>query len=157
GETVFSRSIKYHRPRGPFCMAASCSQCLMRIDGLPNQFACQTPVHRGMRLERQNAFPSARVDVFASIDWPFPRGLDHRSMFAGVPVGEKVMAAVARHLAGLGLLPDAVPPAPRPPERLEAEVTIVGGGAAGLAAARALAAAGIGALVLEGEDRLGGR
>ena len=22
GETVFSRSIKYHRPRGPFCMAA---------------------------------------------------------------------------------------------------------------------------------------
>src|SRR5215472_15669898 len=157
GESVFSRSIKYHRPRGPFCMAASCSQCLMRIDGVPNRFSCQTPVHRGMRLERQNAFPSARVDVFASIDWLFPRGLDHHSMFAGVPVAEKVMATVARQLAGLGLLPDAVPPAPRPAEHLEAEVTIVGGGAAGLAAARALAASGVAPLILEGEDRLGGR
>ncbi|MGZ6131649.1 MAG: (2Fe-2S)-binding protein, partial [Myxococcaceae bacterium] len=38
GQTVFSRSIKYHRPRGPFCMAASCSNCLVRIDGVPNRF-----------------------------------------------------------------------------------------------------------------------
>jgi sarcosine oxidase, subunit alpha len=157
GESVFSRSIKYHRPRGPFCMAASCSQCLMRIDGLPNRFSCQTPVHEGMRLERQNAFPTAGVDVFASIDWMFPRGLDHHSMFAGVPVADKVMAVVARQLAGLGLLPDAVEPAPRPPERLDAEVTVVGGGTAGLAAARALSAAGIPVLILEAEDRLGGR
>ena len=157
GESVFSRSIKYHRPRGPFCMAASCSQCLMRIDGLPNQFSCQTPVQDGMRLERQNAFPTARVDVFASIDWLFPRGLDHHSMFAGVPVADKVMAVVARQLAGLGLLPDKVEPAPRPPERLDAQVTVVGGGAAGLAATRALSAAGIPVLLLEGEDRLGGR
>ena len=157
GEGVFSRSIKYHRPRGPFCMAASCSHCLMRIDGQPNRFTCQTPVRAGMRLQRQNAFPSAGVDVFSSIDWLFPRGLDHHSMLAGVPVAEKVMAAVARQLSGLGLLPDAADAPPRPPERLEAEVTVVGGGAAGLAAARALAAAGVPALLLEQEDRLGGR
>jgi sarcosine oxidase subunit alpha len=93
-------------------MAASCSQCLMRVDGLPNRFTCQTPVRAGMRLQRQNAFPSARVDVFASIDWLFPRGLDHHSMFAGVPVADKVMAKVARHLAGLGLLPDTPLPFP---------------------------------------------
>ena len=35
GETVFSRSIKYHRPRGPFCMAGSCSNCLMRSTACP--------------------------------------------------------------------------------------------------------------------------
>jgi sarcosine oxidase subunit alpha len=96
------------------------------------------------------------VDV-ASIDWLFPRGLDHHSMFAGVPVADKVMAKVARHLAGLGLLPDAPRPLPHPPERVQAEVAVVGGGAAGLAAARALAVADIRPLILEQEDRLGGR
>ncbi|HZX43739.1 MAG TPA: (2Fe-2S)-binding protein, partial [Myxococcaceae bacterium] len=128
GETVFSRSIKYHRPRGPFCMAGSCSSCLVRIDGVPNRFACQTPVQPGMRIERQNAYPSVKVDVFSSIDWLFPKGMDHHSMFAGVPVAEKVMATVARHLAGLGLLPDRAPPPPPPAERLSVEVVVVGAG-----------------------------
>jgi sarcosine oxidase, subunit alpha len=157
GESVFSRSIKYHRPRGPFCMAGSCSNCLMRIDGVPNRFSCRTPVQPGMRIERQNAYPSVKVDVFSSIDWLFPKGMDHHSMFAGVPVAEKVMATVARHLAGLGLLPDAPPPAPRPAERLSVDVVVVGAGAAGLAAAEVLAGAGLSPLVLEQEDRVGGR
>jgi sarcosine oxidase, subunit alpha len=157
GEVVLSRSVKYHRPRGPYCMAASCSHCLMRIDGTPNRFACQTPVRAGMRLERQNAYPSARVDVFASIDWLFPRGLDHHAMFAGVPVADKVMATVARHLAGLGLLPEAAPAQRRPPERLEVEVAIVGAGAAGLSAAEVLGADGQRLLLLDREDSVGGR
>ena len=157
GETVFSRSIKYHRPRGPFCMAGSCSNCLMRIDGVPNRFSCQTPVRAGMRIERQNAYPSVKVDVFSSIDWLFPKGMDHHSMFAGVPVAEKVMATVARHLAGLGLLPESPPPLPRPAERLSVDVVVVGAGAAGLAAAEVLAASGAPPLVLEQEDRVGGR
>ena len=157
GETVFSRSIKYHRPRGPFCMAGSCSNCLVRIDGVPNRFACQTPVQPGMRIERQNAYPSVKVDVFSSIDWLFPKGMDHHSMFAGVPVAEKVMATVARHLAGLGKLPDAAPPPPPPAERLSVDVAVVGAGAAGLAAAEVLAASGLSPLLLEQEDRVGGR
>src|SRR5215468_1973684 len=157
GETVFSRSIKYHRPRGPFCMAASCSNCLMRIDGVPNRFSCQTPVRPGMHIERQNAYPSVKVDVFSSIDWLFPKGMDHHSMFAGVPVAEKVMATVARHLAGLGLLPDSPPPPVRPAERLSVDTVVVGAGAAGLAAAGVLAAAGRPPLLLEQEDRVGGR
>jgi len=157
GETVFSRSIKYHRPRGPFCMAGSCSNCLMRIDGVPNRFACLTPVRPGMHIERQNAYPSVKVDVFSSIDWLFPKGMDHHSMFAGVPVAEKVMATVARHLAGLGLLPDSAPPPPRPPERLSVEVAVVGAGPAGVAAANVVIAGGIAPLVLEQQDRVGGR
>lgn len=157
GETVFSRSIKYHRPRGPFCMAGSCSNCLMRIDGVPNRFSCQTPVRPGMRIERQNAYPSVKVDVFSSIDWLFPKGMDHHSMFAGIPVAEKVMATVARHLAGLGLLPESAPPPPRPAERLSADVVVVGAGAAGLAAVEILASSGVAPLLLEQEDRVGGR
>jgi sarcosine oxidase subunit alpha len=67
------------------------------------------------------------------------------------------MATVARHLAGLGLLPDSPPALPRPAERLSVDVAVVGAGAAGLAAAEVLAASGTALLVLEQEDRIGGR
>jgi sarcosine oxidase, subunit alpha len=157
GHAVLSRSIKYHRPRGPFCFAASCSQCLMRVDGTPNLYACRVAARPGLRLQRQNSYPSAQVDVFAAIDWLFPSGLDHHAMFAGVPVADKVMAKVARHLAGLGVLPDEAPGPRAPPEVLEADVAIAGGGAAGLAAAQALAEAGASFVLLEREDALGGR
>ena len=157
GHAVLSRSIKYHRPRGPFCLAAACSHCLMRVDGTPNLYACQVPARAGLQLQRQNSYPSAKVDVFHAIDWLFPGGLDHHAMFAGVPVAERVMVKVARHLAGLGLLPDAVPPQRQAPEVLQTPVAIAGGGAAGLAAAEVLSAAGVPFVLLEREEALGGR
>jgi sarcosine oxidase subunit alpha len=157
GETVFARSIKYHRPRGPYCFAAACSHCLMRVDGVPNIYTCRTPARTGMRLERQNAYPSVKVDVFQSIDWLFPRGLDHHAMFAGVPVAEQVMAKVARHLAGLGLLPDKPAPERMPCEVLRTEVAIAGAGASGLFAAHRLAELGVPFLLLERDGMTGGR
>jgi sarcosine oxidase, subunit alpha len=154
GETVFSRSPKYHRPRGPFCMEGACAQCLMRVDGVPNIATCRVPVRPGMRLERQNAYPTAKFDIFAATDWFFPRGLNHHELFAGVPVAEKVMARVARQLAGLGKLPDAPAATPAAPVELRTGVAIVGAGPAGLAAAAEL---GGDFLLFEREEELGGR
>ena len=157
GETVFSRSIKYHRPRGPWCLTGACAQCLMRVDGVPNIPVCQTTAHPGMRLERQNAFPSAAVDVFNATDWLFPRGLNHHEMFAGVPVAEQVMAKVARQLAGLGTLPDAPAPLREGAEIVRCEKVIIGAGAAGLAAAQHLEVAQAPYLLIEREGFVGGR
>ena len=157
GHRVFSRSVKYHRPRGPFCFAAACSHCLMRIDGVPNLYTCRVPARDGMRLERQNAYPSAEHDIFRSIDWMFPRGLDHHQMFAGVPVAESVMTKVARHLAGLGLLPEKPAPSALAAEVISVEVAVVGGGAAGLAAVQVLASGRVPFVLCEKEDFLGGR
>lgn len=157
GETVTARSVKYHRPRGPYCFAGACSQCLMRVDGVPNVYTCRTPARAGMRLERQNAFPSAKVDVFETIDWFFPKGLDHHEMFAGVPVAEQVMAKVARQLAGLGLLPEHAPPQALPAREVRTRVAVVGGGAAGLAAAKVLADKGLPFLLVERDAHVGGR
>ncbi len=157
GETVFSRSVKYHRPRGPWCMSAACSQCLMRVNGVPNVFTCRTKITAGMRVERQNAYPSVKHDVFGAIDWLFPKGLDHHEMFAGVPVAEKVMARVARHLAGLGELPDALPPERAPRETVKVPVVVMGAGPAGLAAARELVNAGVKFLLIDREETPGGR
>lgn len=157
GERVFARSVKYHRPRAPFCFEGGCSHCLMRVDGTPNQYTCRTPARPGMKLERQNAYPSAKVDVFAAIDFLFPRGLDHHEMFAGVPVAEQVMAKVARHLAGLGNLPDRPAPARLPSMTVQTRVAIAGGGAAGSAAAEVLAQKGIPFQLFEHDAFLGGR
>src|SRR5256885_9156381 len=156
GETVFARSIKYHRPRGPYCFAAACSHCLMRVDGVPNIYTCRTPARAGMRLDRQNAYPSVKVDVFRSIDWLFPRGLDHHAMFAGVPVAEQVMAKVARHLPGLGTLPNEAAPPRLPCVTLTTQVAIAGGGASGSTIGSMLAGRGVPFQLIEREDFLGG-
>ncbi|ARP87514.1 (2Fe-2S)-binding protein [Bordetella genomosp. 9] len=41
-------------PRGPFCMMGVCYDCLVTIDGRPNQQACMTAVRAGMTVERQS-------------------------------------------------------------------------------------------------------
>jgi len=36
--------------RGPYCMMGTCFECLVEIDGVPNQQACQTQVRDGMNI-----------------------------------------------------------------------------------------------------------
>lgn len=40
-------------PRAPYCMMGVCFECLVEIDGVPNQQACMVPVADGMRIGRQ--------------------------------------------------------------------------------------------------------
>jgi sarcosine oxidase subunit alpha len=157
GRTTLSRSIKYHRPRGPFCFSGGCSHCLVRIDGVPNQYACQVPARAGMRVERQNAFPDASIDVLQATDFVFSKWFNHHEFMAGVPFVEKVMLQVARKLAGLGLLPETPAPVREPALLEHVAVAVVGGGAAGLSAARALAERGVPFTLFEQETAFGGR
>jgi predicted molibdopterin-dependent oxidoreductase YjgC len=39
--------------RGPYCMMGACFDCLVTIDGRPNQQGCLVPVAPGMRIETQ--------------------------------------------------------------------------------------------------------
>ncbi len=156
GELLFARSPKYHRPRGPWCLTGGCSQCLMRVDGVPNVATCQVPVTPGMRLERQNALPDARIDVLRASDFFFRSWFNHHEFLAGVPIAETVLAKVARQLSGLGVLPDR--PKTRQPATFEQlGVVIIGAGAAGLALARRLHEAGRPFTLLEKEAVVGGR
>ena len=41
--------------RGPYCMMGVCFECLVEIDGRPNQQACQITVRDGMTIQHQNA------------------------------------------------------------------------------------------------------
>ena len=44
-----------HAPRAPYCMMGVCMECLIEIDGVPNQCACQVTVRQGMQIKRHVA------------------------------------------------------------------------------------------------------
>jgi sarcosine oxidase subunit alpha len=157
GRPLLSRSAKYHRPRGPFCLTGSCGSCLVRVDGEPNRRACRTPCRDGLRVETQNAWPDATHDLLGAIDLATPGGLDVHHLLTRPKALNDLLVSAARRLAGLGRFPDA-PGEPHPPvaeERVEA--LVLGAGPAGLGAAEALARGGRRVLLGERDARAGGR
>jgi len=48
------RNAEKNDPRGPYCMMGVCFECLVEINGRPNQQACQITVQDGMMIQRQN-------------------------------------------------------------------------------------------------------
>ena len=53
GNMVFRSSVVSGQPRGPYCMMGVCFECLLEIDGIPNQRACMIPVREAMEIKRQ--------------------------------------------------------------------------------------------------------
>jgi sarcosine oxidase subunit alpha len=156
GARVLSRSLKYHRPRTFFCLEGHCSGCLVRLGGVPNLRACLAPCTPGAEIEGQNAFPSAEVDLLGAVDFLFSRGLDHHTLMTGSSVLNKLANKVVRQLSGLGKLPaKAATQLPEVGER-SVDVCVIGGGAAGLAAALACASAGRSTLLVDDQLRPGG-
>src|SRR3982074_481938 len=68
GQRIFSRSFKYHRPRGLLCVSGRCPNCLMEIDGVTNIRACSTLASEGLKVRHQNAWPSLNHDFYSLID-----------------------------------------------------------------------------------------
>ncbi len=156
GRPLLSRSAKYHRPRGPFCLAGSCGGCLVRACGLPDQRACAMPCRDGLAVASQNSFPGAAHDLLGAVDLVFARGLDHHHLMTRFGAANRAAIAFSRRLAGLGRLPDVIPPPP-PAREEEFDALVVGAGPAGLGAAEALAAARRRVLLAEAQPVLGGR
>jgi sarcosine oxidase subunit alpha len=159
GVRIFTRSFKYHRPRGLFCVSGDCPNCLMNVDGRPNVRTCMEPAREGQAVTHQNAWPSLDWDVlrvFDKLDAFLPVGFYykrfHRPRWLW-PIFEHVV----RHIAGLGAIdPLAVPNAIGSVEHVHADVCVIGAGPAGLAAAEAAKAGGADVILLEREQALGG-
>jgi sarcosine oxidase subunit alpha len=155
GRRIFSRSFKYHRPRGEMDWAGQGSGSLMQVDGAPGIRAASEVVREGMRVEHQNAWPSLDFDVMLMSDvagGPFtPPGFYYKTFKwprKAWPLYEKAL----RSVAGLGTLPHRQDDREWRTEyrRRHCDVLVIGGGIAGLSAA--LAAAGQGADVVLVDD-----
>lgn len=157
GRPLMARSAKYHRPRGPFCLAGSCHSCLVRVDGQPNVRACRTPCSDGLQVETQHALPTAAHDLLGVIDLATPGGLDHHHLGTSSVALNRAVVAFSRKLAGIGKLPDGPLPSPATPREESFDALVIGAGPAGLSAAEALAEAGRRVLLADSEPRAGGR
>ncbi len=144
GVRVFSRSFKYHRPRGLYCLSGDCPNCLVTVDGEVNVRACECAAKDGQTVSRQNAWPSVDRDALNVIDnfhALMPVGFYYK---AGIkpkfawPMAEGVI----RRVAGLGF--SDINDVPKDIDRINRhpDVLVIGAGVAGLAAAIAAAAAG---------------
>ena len=162
GRRVFSRSFKYHRPRGELCACGQCTNSLFHVDGAPGMRGCGELARDGMRVTHQNAWPSLRFDVMRVTDrlgGPFtPVGFYYKTFTRPRrlwPLYERVL----RSAAGLGRLPSSQD------ERLwetdyrrrRCDVLVIGGGIAGLAAAAHAAELGADVVLCDEDVMPGGQ
>ena len=58
GTATLRRTPASGAPRGLYCGMGVCFDCLVTIDGMPNQQACLTPVRDGMTVETGGSRPA---------------------------------------------------------------------------------------------------
>ena len=158
GEHVFSRSMKYHRPRGILTADYWDPNLLVQVGDDPNVRAGHRLLEAGMDVQAQNVWPSLRHDIKAA------NGLVSRFLTAGFyyktfmrpqklwPAYERVLATFA---PGGKVDPDT-PHRYHDKRYTHPDVVVAGAGPAGIEAAVAAAAAGARVLLVEHEHAVGG-
>ncbi|MCA0034791.1 sarcosine oxidase subunit alpha family protein [Mesorhizobium sp. B263B2A] len=161
---LVGRSFKYHRPRGILSAGPEEPNALVTLGTggrrEPNLPATMLELGDGMAAESQNRWPSLAFDV-QSINGLFApflsAGFYYKTFMGPTRRAWMVYEHFIRRAAGLGRAgtePD--------PDRYEvrhafADVAVIGGGPAGLSAARAAAAAGARVALIEQDFLLGGQ
>ncbi len=159
--SVFTRSFKYHRPRGMFCAIGKCSSCMMRVNGMPNIKTCITPAEDGMLVEPQNCYPSANEDIFNIMN-RFSFALKPKvyyKMFLRPRMLSTFFLKIIRYLSGMGSFPTSTRQS-KPSgvnESRETEIAVVGSGPAGLYAAFHAANQGSKVTLIDENNRVGGQ
>ena len=159
GTRVFSRSFKYHRPRGLLCCSGDCPNCLVTVGDEPNIRACTRPIEPGLAVRSQNSWPSLGFDFLSLLDrfhWMMPVGFYYKALHR--PKALWLLARqLIRQVGGLGSIEiNATHEAEFSSRNLHADVAVVGGGPAGIAAALAAAEAGASVTLVDDQPALGG-
>lgn len=161
---LVGRSFKYHRPRGILTAGSEEPNALVELRSgtrrEPNTRATVAELFDGLEARSQNRWPSLKFDVGAvsSLLSPFfAAGFYYKTFMWPASFWEKVYEPAIRRAAGLGRASRESDPDTY--EKLYAfcDVLVIGGGAAGLAAALSAGRSGARVILCDEDCVLGGR
>ena len=164
GVHLMGRSFKYHRPRGPVTAGFEEPNALIgtrrgagRFE--PNTRATVQEIYDGLASESQNKWPSLKFDAGAVNDGMymlFSAGFYYKTFMWPRGFWDKVYEPFIRRAAGLGQAPDELDPDTYASRYLHCDVLVVGGGAAGLAAALEAKRSGVKVVLVDEGSEMGG-
>ena len=163
-QMLVGRSFKYHRPRGVVASGAEEPNALVNMgEGAffePNQRATTTEVFDGLTATSQNHWPTLEFDVGAINSYLsrfLPAGFYYKMFMYPRAFWKHVYEPFIRQSAGLGKAPKQKDGSDYEHFYAFYDVVVIGGGIAGLQAAKTAAAAGAKVLVMEQTGDWGGR
>jgi sarcosine oxidase, subunit alpha len=161
---LVGRSFKYHRPRGILSAGAEEPNALVTVERdcarkTPNVRATVQEVYDGLAATSQNRWPSLSFDVGAVNDLASPMfsaGFYYKTFMWPKSAWKHVYEPNIRAAAGLGVAPDQPDPDHYSARYAHCEVLVLGGGAAGIAAALAAAESGVRVILCDEQAEFGG-
>ena len=163
-QMLMGRSFKYHRPRGVVASGAEEPNGLVNLGTgaqfEPNARVTTTELFDGLTAQSQNHWPSLEFDVGAintHLSRFLPAGFYYKMFMYPRAFWKHVYEPIIRKSAGLGKAPKDRDQDTYEHFNCHVDVLIVGGGIAGLAAAKAAGERGARVLLLEQTHDWGGR
>ncbi|NIY77892.1 sarcosine oxidase subunit alpha family protein [Celeribacter sp. HF31] len=164
GVQLMGRSFKYHRPRGVFAAGSEEPNAMVELrTGArqePNTRATVTELFDGLIARSQNHVGPLERDFLAVNDLLSPffaAGFYYKTFMWPKAFWEKLYEPMIRKAAGLGSLSMLPDPDDYDKGFLHCDLLVVGGGAAGLAAALTAGRAGAEVVLADEDFALGGR
>ena len=166
GCACVGRSFKYHRPRGIVTAGPEEPCALVDVIGAagrePNRLATTLPLHEGLVRREPEPLAVAALRCCSRVNDLLgrflPAGFYYKTFMVPGWAWERLYEPLIRRAAGSGASTAVVGEHAAPAEIVHdhADVLVVGAGAAGLAAAARLGAAGLRVLLAEQDAVLGG-
>lgn len=158
GERVFSRSYKYHRPRGLLTADYHDPGCIIQVDDEPNVRGAHRRVQPGIRAKSQNTWPSLKFDLKAVNRFGgrfLVPGFYYKTFMKPQALWPKY-EQVLRQFIHAGRISPETEPGYFDKRYAHPDVLVAGGGPAGMAAAISAAQRGARVMLVEEEHQLGG-
>ena len=161
GVRIIGRSVKSHRPRGILSAGYEEPNALVQLGKgahtEPNALATRIEIYPGLQATSVNRWPSLAFDAFAGFGFFsrfMPAGFYYKTFLGSRTLWERVYEPVLRRMAGFGRAPKTADPDNYDQRHLHCDVLVIGGGLAGIAAARAACDSGVKVVLIEDQPML---